>query len=66
MSYIAAHVHCVFGTKDRQKLITPALQERLWPFMGGIAREHRMIALMIGGTDDHAHLLLSLTSTMWD
>jgi hypothetical protein len=42
MSYVASYFHCVFGTKERQKLIQPALQKRLWPFLGGIAREHDM------------------------
>jgi REP element-mobilizing transposase RayT len=28
--------------------------------MGGIARENKMKALAVGGTDNHAHLLLSL------
>jgi REP element-mobilizing transposase RayT len=32
--------------------------------MGGIARENGMKALVIGGVDDHAHLLLSLPSTL--
>jgi len=32
--------------------------------MGGIAREHKMRALAIGGTADHLHTLLSLPATM--
>jgi REP element-mobilizing transposase RayT len=32
--------------------------------MGGIAREHQMKALKIGGTEDHVHILLSLPSSM--
>jgi REP element-mobilizing transposase RayT len=32
--------------------------------MGGIARNHRMTALAIGGTDDHVHILLSLPSSL--
>jgi REP element-mobilizing transposase RayT len=32
--------------------------------MGGIAREHGMKALAVGGTDDHVHLLLSLSSSL--
>ena len=31
--------------------------------MGGIAREHEMKAMAVGGTDDHVHILLSLPST---
>jgi putative transposase len=32
--------------------------------MGGIAREHGMKAMAVGGVADHAHILLSLPTTM--
>ena len=64
MSYVSAYFHCVFSTKDRQKLITPELEERLWPFLGGIARAHEMRALSVGGTEDHTHILLSVPASM--
>jgi REP element-mobilizing transposase RayT len=54
-SYVSALFHCVFSTKERQKTITEDLQERLWPYMGGIARENKMRALAIGGVEDHVH-----------
>jgi REP element-mobilizing transposase RayT len=57
-------VHCVFSTKERRKLITPDLQERLYPYLGGIARENKMKALSIGGVEDHVHALVSLPSTL--
>ena len=57
-------MHCVFATKERRPLITPQLQQRLWPYLGGIARENKMRALKIGGTTDHVHALLSLPSTL--
>jgi putative transposase len=40
------------------------VQPQLWAYMGGIARENEMKALAVGGMDDHAHLLLSLPSTV--
>jgi putative transposase len=64
MSYVSSYFHCVFSTKERRPLITPALRERLWPFLGGIARQNKMKAIEIGGVADHVHLLLSLPSTM--
>jgi REP element-mobilizing transposase RayT len=64
MSYISSYVHCVFGTKERRRLITPELRDRLWPFLGGIARQNKMKAIEIGGVEDHVHILLSLPSTM--
>jgi REP element-mobilizing transposase RayT len=64
MSYVSSYHHCVFSTKERRPLITPSLQERLWPYLGGIAREHKMTAVEIGGVADHVHMLLSLPSSM--
>lgn len=63
-SFTSQLLHCVFSTKERQRLITAELQHRLWPYLGGIARENKMKALAIGGTEDHVHLLLSLPSTL--
>ena len=64
MSYVSSYHHCVFSTKERLPLITAPLQERLWPFLGGIARQNKMCALEIGGVADHVHILLSLPATM--
>src|SRR5262249_22495649 len=64
MSYISSYFHCVFSTKERQPLIPPPLRERLWPFLGGIARQNGMKAIEIGGVAGHVHILLSLPSTL--
>ena len=64
MSYVSSYYHCVFSTKERRPLITPGLQERLWPYLGGIARQNEMKAIEIGGVADHVHILLSLPSTL--
>jgi putative transposase len=64
MSYVSSYFHCVFSTKERAKIITPSLQERLWPFMGGIARQNGMTPVIVGGMEDHVHILLSLPPTM--
>ena len=64
MSYVSSYYHCVFSTKERWPLIPPGLQERLWPYLGGIARQNEMKAIEIGGVADHVHILLSLPSTL--
>lgn len=64
MSYISSYFHCVFSTKERRSIITPELRERLWPFLGGIARQNQMKAIEVDGVADHVHILLSLPSTM--
>lgn len=63
-SYVSNLMHCIFSTKDRMPLIDAELESRLWPYMGGIARRHKMRALAIGGTTDHVHTLLSMPATM--
>jgi len=63
-TYCSSLIHCVFSTKDRRRIIAPELQPQLWAYMGGIAKGHEMKALAVGGTEDHAHLLLSLPSSL--
>jgi len=63
-SYTSSLFHCVFSTKNRETTLHPEIRERLWPFIGRIARENEMRALEVGGVSDHAHMLLSLPSTM--
>ncbi len=63
-SYTSVLIHYVFSTKERHKSISPEVREKLWPYLGGIARENDMTALAIGGTDDHVHILVSLPSTL--
>ena len=63
-SYVSNLMHCTFSTKGRYPFIDSALESRLWPYVGGIARENRIKPLAIGGTSDHLHALLSLPGMM--
>jgi REP element-mobilizing transposase RayT len=63
-SYTSSLFHVVFSTKGRQKCLDMALRERLFPYLGGVAKQHRMIAMAIGGIEDHVHLLLQLPADM--
>lgn len=63
-SFVSSLFHCVWSAEGRRKIIDAELRGRLWPFMGGIARENGMKALAIGGVEDHVHLLLSLPSDL--
>ena len=63
-SFTNSLFHCIFSTKNRKPVITDDLQSKLWPYMGGIARDNRMTAIAIGGVEDHAHILLAIPSTM--
>ena len=59
-SYVSNHVHIVFATKERAKLIPEALQPKLWAYLAGIAKNHGMHAVAIGGIEDHVHALINL------
>jgi putative transposase len=63
-SFITVNIHFVFSTKNRQKLIEKTMRARLWAYMGGIAKQNKMVALAVGGTDNHAHLLISIPAAM--
>lgn len=58
--FVSNHVHLVFSTKNRLKLISNDLQPKLWAYMAGIAKNHGMHAVAIGGIEDHAHALVNL------
>jgi putative transposase len=63
-TYISDLAHCVFSTRLRRNLIAPEIQSELWAFLGGIARKNGFKALMVGGTENHVNILLSLPATM--
>jgi REP element-mobilizing transposase RayT len=63
-TYTSVNIHYVFSTKNRAPIIADNMKERLWAFLGGIARENQMKALCIGGITDHVHLLISLPATL--
>jgi putative transposase len=63
-SFVSCLIHCVWSTKDRERWLIPDLRKRLWPYLGGIAKQNQMKALAIGGATDHVHILLSLPSAL--
>ncbi len=63
-SFNSQLMHCVYSTKEQRNLITSELAARLYPYIGGIARENKIKLLKIGGVPDHIHLLISLPSTI--
>jgi REP element-mobilizing transposase RayT len=44
-SYSGNRIHLVFSTKNREKQITEELQQKLWPYMAGIAKNHGFEAI---------------------
>ena len=63
-SYAQNHVHLVFSTKNRQKIIPKKLQPRLWSYTAAICKNHDILAFAVGGMDDHIHILFRLPPTL--
>jgi len=63
-SFNSCLIHCVWSTKNRASFLDSDLRQRLWPYLGGIARENKMKAIAVGGVADHVHLLVYLPGTL--
>jgi len=63
-TYTSLNYHVVFSTKNREPWLTVTVRGRLWPYLGGIARENGMKAVEIGGVSDHVHLLMWIPASI--
>ncbi|MGD9561082.1 MAG: IS200/IS605 family transposase [Pyrinomonadaceae bacterium] len=57
-TYSNIFYHIVFSTKGRKNIIGPETEARLWAYIGGIARKHGIVAIQIGGIENHIHILI--------
>jgi putative transposase len=66
MSHTYAHnpVHVVSSTKERRKLIPIMSQSRLWAYLAGVCKKHRIFVHEIGGMEDHLHMLIEIPLTL--
>lgn len=63
-TYTALYYHFVFSTKNRVRCINTDFEQRVWAYLGGIARKHKMTALQIGGIEDHIHALVCAPTSL--
>ena len=56
-TFYSLNIHCI-------PFLSPEISERLWPYLGGIAKQNGVKPACIGGVADHVHLLLSLPRTI--
>jgi len=63
-TYTSLLAHVTFSTKRRQPFITPNLEARLLPYLGGIARQLGAKILVSNSVADHVHLLVNLPPTL--
>jgi putative transposase len=63
-TYTSLHYHLIFSTKNRAPWIRQEIEEGIWKYLGGIARQNDMKALQIGGIEDHVHLVIAIPATL--
>ena len=57
-------VHTVFSTKERRPFLKDrALRNELHHYLGGILKNLHCQPLLVGGTEDHVHILSTLSRT---
>jgi len=60
-SLVKNYIHITFSTKNRYPLITDSIQEELFKYLGGTCRELESAPVIVGGTNDHVHVLVNLS-----
>jgi REP element-mobilizing transposase RayT len=63
-TFTSLHYHVIFSTKNREARIHQDIEQRVWSYLGGIARENDMRTLLIGGIENHVHLLLGIPASL--
>jgi REP element-mobilizing transposase RayT len=63
-TYTSLHYHIVFSTKNRERWIMPDIEQRIWAYLGGIAKDNKMQPIQIGGIEDHVHMLFGAPATL--
>ncbi len=54
-------LHLVFSTKHRRPWLTEAVRPSLFAYQAGILKDWESPAAIIGGFDDHVHILFQLS-----
>jgi putative transposase len=62
-THVSLFYQLVFSTKNRTRSILDPWRDRLHAYLGGIVRSMEGMALEVGGTQDHIHMLVSLAAT---
>jgi len=61
---VSLYVHIIFSTKYRANIIEPEVEPDLFAYMGGITNNNKSKLLAAGGTENHVHLLASLSKNI--
>ena len=62
-TFLSLHHHLVFSTKNREPLISASWRSRLHEYLAGTVNGLGAKNQIVGGTEDHVHLLVELRAT---
>lgn len=60
-SLVKNYVHIIFSTKHRNDFIDESIEEELFAYISTICKNLYSPSIKIGGTDNHIHILLTLS-----
>ena len=64
-SLIRAPFHLVFSTKNRHPYLSdPTIRQEMHAFLGGTSKTLGCTPVIVGGMEDHVHILAHLTTTL--
>ena len=58
-TYIRIYLHLVFAVKNRDALISPYREKQIHSYMAGTLYKLNHKPIIVGGIEDHVHILLS-------
>jgi len=64
MSYVKIWVHAVWGTKNRERILTKEIRKQLFQHIKDNAKEKEIYIDFINGYLEHVHCLLTLNADM--
>lgn len=59
-SFCKVYIHIIFSTKERQRWLDDAIRSRVHAYIATLAREAGCPFVVVGGTDDHIHILVDM------
>jgi len=63
-SLVKNYLHIIFSTKYRQRLISNAVEDELYAYIGGLCKKMDCQPIKIGGYENNVHILCMLSKMM--
>ena len=60
-SLVKNYMHITFSTKHHEKLINESIENEVYDYIGGVCKKLDCQPIIVGGYDDHVHILCLLS-----